>query len=244
MPLRFFGYEPKRISLDAIGTGDSFGHSFGGTHEDYGIRFKNAEHPLHVIYWLNISDPLVPIAIDGILFLPLLFPFAYGTSCGYSIDSGNEITFYAHNDELCPPWNAPRYFNTKSTSFTLEPYDPRNPADALNYKGVYGWEELTDSDRDSAVRIAVEKYRISPDEGPDGDWELEDIVRAMYNPPFRQLALPILLCDNPKCKSDADMEVIAIQQDCNDTEEIWGGMRGQTIWAICPECKSIGVAQQ
>ena len=244
MPLRLFGYEPKQISLDAIGTSDRFGHSFGGTHEDYGIRFTNADPPLHVIYWLNLFDPLVPISIDGVSHLPLLFPFAYCTSCGYSIDSNNEITFYGHHDDPCPPWNAPRYFHAKSTSFSLESYNPKDPLDALNYKGVFGWEELTDADRDSAVRIAVEKFRISPDEGPDGDWELEDIVDAMYDPPFRQLTRPILVCDTPGCKSDAEMEIIAIQQDCIDTEEIWGGMRGQTIWAICPDCKSISVAQQ
>ena len=244
MPLKLFGYEPKRISLDAIGTSNRYRHFFGGTAKDYGIRFKNAKHPLHIIYWLNTSDPLVPISIDGISHVPLLFPFAYGTSCGYSIESNNEVTFYAHNDNPCPPWDAPRCFPANSTSFALEPYNPRDPVDALNYKGVFGWEELTDADRDSAVRIAVEEYRISPDEGPDENWDLDDIVSAMYDPPFRQLARPILVCDNPKCKSDTDMEIIAIQQDCIEAEEIWGNMRGQTIWAICPECKSFGVAQQ
>ncbi len=173
MPLRLFGYEPKRISLDAIGTSDRFRHSFGGTHEDYGIRFKNADPPLHVIYWLNLL--ITGADFDGrhIAFATAV-PFCLRHELWVLHRLHNEVTFYRHHDELCPPWNAPRYFHAKSTSFTLEAYTPQDPVDALNYKGVFGWEELTDVDRDSAIRIAVEKYRISPDEGLTaiGTWKI------------------------------------------------------------------------
>lgn len=244
MPLRIFGYEPKRISIDRIGSHDGFNHLFGGDHKEYGIRFANAEPPLHVVYWLDVTDPLVPIAIDGVTQLPLLFPFAYATSCGYSFDTNNIVTFYPHHDEPRPPWNAPPCFPAMATSFSSQPYDPTKPSDAIAYKGIFGWQELDDASREIAVRIAVNTYGIAPDEGPDTDWTLEDIVRCMYDPPFRQLARPMLFCDNPNCTSKADMNIIAIQQDSSDIEEIWGGMRGQTIWAMCPGCKSIGVAQQ
>lgn len=243
MPLRMFGTEPKRISIDKIGSSDRFDHSFGGTHEDYGIHFANGEFALHVIYWLNLSDPLVPVSINGRTHLPLLFPFSYGTSCGYLVDSTNEITVFPHHDNPQPPWTAPTHFPANSTSFSVQPYDPKEPRDALAYKGVFGWNELDDENREVAVRLAVEQYRISPDEGPDEDWTLEDIVSSMYDPPFRQLARPLFFCENPACISKADMEIIAIQQDSTDTENIWGGMHWQTIWAICPNCHSIGVAQ-
>jgi hypothetical protein len=244
MPLRVFGYTPKRIAVDKIGSLSSYGHTFGGNLEEHGIEVANAPLPLHLIYRLNLADPMLSIKLPGISFLPLIFPFAYGCECGYTILSDNAIAFHQFYNEASPPWDAPREFPKASTSFKIESYNPQDAKDALNYKGIFGWNDLSDSARERAVKIAAKKYGLSKDDAPDDDWDLESVIRCMCDPPFAQRRAPLAICLNPSCGTDADMQVIAMQDKCVRKEQIWPSKFSQTIWQMCSECGSIHVANQ
>ncbi len=73
MPLKMFGYNPKRIACDKIGTVSDYQHSFGGSAKDFGIEVVDAPLLLHLIYRLDLADPLLSIDLPGASFLPLFF---------------------------------------------------------------------------------------------------------------------------------------------------------------------------
>ncbi len=244
MPLKMFGYNPKRIACDKIGTVSDYQHSFGGSAKDFGIEVVDAPLLLHLIYRLDLADPLLSIDLPGASFLPLFFPFSYGCECGYTVRSNGLVEFHQFYDDASPPWDAPLEFPRSKTSFTIEPYDPTDVRDALNYKGVFGWNELSQTDREKAVELAAKTYGLSRDDAPDDDWDLESVVRCMCFPPFAQRGVPLGICLNPLCDSDADMRVIAIQDKCLPEERIWPGEHSQTIWQSCPSCGSIHVSNR
>ena len=244
MPLKTFGYSPKRIACDTIDSISKYEHSFGGSLKDFGIEVVDAPLPLHLIYRLDLADPLLSIALPGVNFLPLLFPFSYGCECGYTVRSDVLVEFHQFYKEASPPWDAPLEFPRSKTSFTIEQYDPRDVKHALSYKGVFGWGELSPADRKIAVKLAAKTYGLSRADAPDDDWDLESVVECMCYPPFVQRGVPLGICLNPSCDSNAEMRVIAIQDKCVPQERIWPSEYSQTIWQSCPSCGSIHVSNR
>ena len=243
MPLKIFGHAPKKIAVDAIGSPSTFQHSFGGLASDHGIVFTNSP-PLQLIYCLDSNDPLIPAFVPHTRFLPLLFPFGYDMQCSYSVLDGNKICL--HSDLEAPAAEPVEPFAAQPTAFEYVPYDPTNWKDAFSFKGVFGWDDLSEHDRMKAVEYAVETYGITKEEyGPDPDWELEDIVRCMFDPPFAQLTAPLGACGNPACRHD-ELVVIAFQSECHDSrEQIWGNNPyPQTVWQLCEKCRCIDVSNQ
>lgn len=70
-----------------------FDHTFGGDTQYSGITPSGSTIPVHLLFRIDLSDPNVPLAIDGELqYLPLFFAFSYDAApLSYRIISDNEI---------------------------------------------------------------------------------------------------------------------------------------------------------
>ena len=244
MPLSLFGYEPKSRAEDSIGAKPGFDHTFGGDAAQFGIRFTDAPLPLHLIYRLDLRDPLIPITHPQASFLPLLYCFNYGSECCYQVVSDTEVKLVTPKQQeyYFPPWEAPKTFSLSKTSFTSRPYDASNADDVMAWKGVFGWDELVGDERKRALDLARERTSLSKHDGPDDDWSYEDVIRSMYDPPFAQ-SRPYNSCENPDC-SDDQLRVIAIQDDVVSSELIWPDSYVQTIWEMCESCHCIVASNQ
>ena len=244
MPLSLFGYTPKSRAEDSIGTTSEHLHTFGGHFHDFEISSKNAPMPLHLIYRLDLRDPLVPVSIPKTDFLPLLQCFRYGTECSYLVHSDTEIELISPGEQeyYFPPWEAPESFPRQTTSFTPKPFDPLNANDVMDWKGVFGWDELTGEERKRALIMARERSWLTEEDCVDEDWTYEDKIGCMYHPPFAQ-ASPNNSCSNPDCSNDR-LQVIALQDEAVSAELIWPDEYVQTIWELCRSCHSITVTNQ
>lgn len=244
MPLSLFGYSPKSRIEDAIGSQCGFSHTFGGNAADFGIRYTHTPLPLHLIYRLDLSDPLIPVALPGINFLPLLYCFNYGSDCCYQVVSDAEVRLLApvEQEYYFPPWEAPDAFERANTSFVPKPYDATNANDVMDWKGVFGWDKLSDYERERALNLARERTSLTREDAPDDDWTYEDVIRNMYDPPFAQ-SRPYHSCGNPDCSNDR-LRVIALQNDVVSRELIWPDKYVQTTWEMCETCHAIVASNQ
>lgn len=242
MPLSLFGHQPKVHFQDKIGTSSAYDHTFGGKPEDFGLRFVNIRLPLHLIYRLDLSDPSVPIELPGIDTLPLLYPFHYDSNCCYRVLSNIEVELVSPdgNGYLSPPWDAPKSFPRSDTSFTRKPYDPTVAEDALRWKGIFGWKELSRKEKDRALELVQQMTDLSIEDMPDDDWTYEQVIHNMYESPFSQ-GRPLGSCMNCEAR---DMSVIALQDEPVPRELIWPDKYVQTIWQECESCHCISVTNQ
>jgi hypothetical protein len=244
MPLSLFHYTPKSRVEDCIGSESKHAHTFGGHSREFDLAFTNAPLPLHLIYRIDLRDPLVPFSLPNIDFLPLLYCFNYGTDCCYQVVSNTELKLVhpVEQEYHFPPWDAPESFPRQSTSFSPKPFDPTNADDVMDWKGVFGWDELTGNERERALDLARERTSLTADDGPDDDWTYEDVIRSMYDPPFAQ-SKPYNSCENPDCEDDR-LQVIALQDNVVSSELIWPDKFVQTIWEMCSSCHCITVSNQ
>ncbi len=244
MPLTLFEHNSKSIVRDDIGQNGDFAHTFGGDPADFGLFFIDAPMPLHLIYRIDLTDPEVSLDVPGVRWLPLLYCFNYGTECCYQVSSDSEVVLLSpfNQEHNWPPWDAPESFPLAQTCFSRVPYDPRDPNDALSFKGIFGWDELNRQQLDKALILARDRCSYSEEDGPDPSWSYEDVISCMYEPPFVQGA-PDNQCMNPSCDNHS-CKVIAIQDHAVDSELIWPSCFVQTIWEICETCNSIIATNQ
>ncbi len=245
MPLSLFGDEPKVRIEDNIGSVSDHAHTFGGDVDEFKISFMNAPLPLHLIYRIDLGDPLVPFSLPNCDFLPLLYCFNYETDCCYQVRSNTEVTLWypGEQEHYWPPWEAPKTFPLQTTSFSPKKYDPKNADDVIEWKGIFGWDELDAEERKRAVEMCKERTNYSVEEyAPSDDWTYEDVIDVQYDPPFCQ-AKPGTTCHNPDCKKYV-RRVIALQDNALPAELIWPDEYVQTIWQMCDSCHSISVTNQ
>ncbi|QEG43425.1 hypothetical protein [Roseimaritima ulvae] len=244
MPISLFGYDPKSRVEDSIGSACNFKHTFGGNADDFGIRYTDAPLPLHLVYRLDLSDPLIPLDLPNLSFLSLLYCFNYDSTCCYQVISDTEVRLITPGEQECffPPWEAPEAFSLEKTSFSAKRYDPTRADDVMDWKGVYGWDELSEDQRKIALDLASERTFLTREDGPDDDWTYADVIRSMYHPPFSQ-SRPYHSCGNPDCNDDR-LRVIALQHNVVSAELIWPGKHIQTIWEMCEGCQCIVASNQ
>ena len=244
MPLSLFGYNPKSRVEGSIGTESKSTHTFGGQTSDFDIVLADAPLPLHLIYRIDVRDPLVPFWLPGVRYLPLLYCFNYGTECCYQVlsDTNIKLLHPCKKAKYFPPWEAPNSFPRLALSFSQQPYDPTNADDVLNWKGIFGWDELTENERERALDLVRERTSLTADDGPEADWTYADAIRSMYHPPFAQ-SKPYNSCGHPDCE-DSQLRVIALQDNVEESEMIWPDPGVQTIWEMCSSCRCITVSNQ
>ena len=244
MPLSLFGYIPKSRFEDCIGTESKHDHTFGGHPSDFGLSSINAPLPLHLIYRIDLRDPLVPFSLPNTNFLPLLYGLNYGTDCCYKIrsDTEFELVHPGVQEYYFPPWEAPESFPRKSTSFSQEVFDPTNADDVMDWKGVFGCDQLNSKERERALDMARERSWLSVNDAPSDDWTYEQVIDSSFDPPFAQ-SRPYNLCKTPDCKK-SELSVIALQDNAVPDELLWPDEYVKTIWQICSTCQCITVSNQ
>jgi len=218
MPLSLFDHRQLRHyrSIDNESS-HRYSHAFGGTLESYGLRFVNVDQPFHLLYRLDLSDPTIPVELDGIQYLPLVYGFRYATngeSFTYRVLNDIEIEVVAPEELLYDPdfprTDYPTYFHGFPVAFERLPYDPAVAEDALALQTIFGLDGLSKSELDRAIKIGLSDGSVcySRDDLPDPDWTDEDILICLGRAPFGQ-GPPSASCKNPKCTADVAYHVEA-----------------------------------
>lgn len=244
MPLSLFSHNPKTHLVDEINQSGTFGHTFGGTFKQFDLQTRNSDAKSHLIYRIDLSDPNVDIEIPGVGFLPLVYHFEGDLECSYRVEPDGQINILNPMSGKGAHFDVPDAFPLAKTSFSKQEYDPTNADDVMRLKGVFGWDELSRSEKDRALEIARTLSELTEADGIDESWSYETVIECMYEPPYSQ-GDPLERCKNPACKNfnndDTEkwMKALAIQDNASIEELIWPDKFVQTIWMRCLACNSI-----
>jgi len=81
--------QPVRL---LAGKRSKYRHTFGGPPRHKGLRFRGREARVHLLYDLDLDDPLVPIKLPRAGRLPLYYPFAGDVfNIGYQVLADDEV---------------------------------------------------------------------------------------------------------------------------------------------------------
>jgi hypothetical protein len=88
-----------------------FDHRFGGPPRHRGTTPRGGDQPLHHLYTFDTTDPLVPVGIAGVRYLPLYYGFPYDAGgVGYRVISDDEIEIFGmENYRTEPDYPYPNY---------------------------------------------------------------------------------------------------------------------------------------
>ncbi|GAB5406966.1 MAG: hypothetical protein Aurels2KO_51970 [Aureliella sp.] len=237
--------------VDAVLGHAPYAHTFGGPPDrdaatpehTHGIR-------LHLLHRFDLSDPLIPITIPGLKWLPLYYVFDFrANQVGYTLQSDSFMTTFFPDDdpnvsseESWPASNFPIEFARHDIKLTTHPFDPRNLDEASEWAGIFGIRHLNASHR-AELRKRVEEYCDRVGEYPPNGDDLSEYLCS----PFWQ-GPPNNCCINPKCENHSvpkSLQVFAIvPHEPVPGLEIWGGADVQTIFEICPMCYTIRSSNQ
>jgi hypothetical protein len=237
MPLSLFHHD-RRAHYRSIAADCPYHHTFGGDSESYGLRFVNVSAPLHLIYRLNQDDPAIPVVLDGLQYLPLVYGFRYAAN-------SNEFIYRAINEfeiEVLSPTEMilegefpdPEHldpFPSEPVAFRQLPFNPAMAEDALYLQAIFGIGELSPTELQRAITLGLSNSSycdFSRSNLPGSDWTDEQILRNLGRAPFLQGA-PAKSCTNPGCTAE-----IAYHVDERETElsPVVAEIRGQATMRI------------
>lgn len=232
----------SKVSRVVEGTDEQFLHVFGGPRQHTGTIPQGCKAPLHLLYTFDTTDPVFPLQIPGIRYLPLYYSFPYNAgACGYRVKSDTEIeVLYMETKEVerdFPYENYPSEFPEHRVRLLPISYDHHK---TLVFYLEAGEKALNEEDR----KLIIDEYHY----------------------PFTQLGgvhrmwqdVPSVACPNPACSNSRHqcfMEVFAViwnqphtgiflweipekarfswQKDYEDTCDV------QVIFQFCPKCNAI-----
>jgi hypothetical protein len=206
MPVEIFDHDRIAISRELPKADSRHQHYYGGSAEQYGLRFRNADPPCHVVYMLDTADELVTIKLPGVRFVPLVHGFQYSSNGGdflYRMLNEKEIEVIApappeFNPDF-PYSDYPSHFPQSAVSFEQRLHDQTTAESALEYQGVFGIDQLSKTEMNRAVAIARSTWHTEYFE--DNDWSDEESVVIYGCAPFMQTK-PATHCNNPNCTAE------------------------------------------
>jgi hypothetical protein len=228
MPLSVFNLSrfSHYRSLDM--TSCPFQHSFGGDPASFGLRFVNADPPFHLVYRLDLSDPAIPVHLEGVDHLPLVYGFHYAAFNGtfiYRVLNNLEIEIIEpaelNYDPDYPYAGHPPSFPCSPIALQQVPYDRAVAEDALSLQGVFGLDGLSASEMARAVSICLSHHPYYSQYKPDSSWTDEDVVRNHGCAPFMQGA-PSKSCGNPDCTAEIAYRREAFEIDLPEFADVVG----------------------
>jgi hypothetical protein len=225
MPLSLFHHDRFAHYRSTNKRLSTYDHTFGGDANSYGLRFVNVGSPLHLIYRLDQSDPAIPIQLDEVRSIPLVYGFRYAAFDGtlicrvlndveIEVLAPTELTY----DPDFPYPGHPEQFPLTPIAFTQLPFDPARAEDALSLQAIFGLDKLSRSELQRAIKIGLSNSSYvcySRDDLPDPGWTDEDILRCLGRAPFIQGA-PSRSCANPDCTAEIVGHVDGMELDLTD----------------------------
>ena len=237
--------------IDVAAGQSDYAHTFGGP-PDREQAFPDHTHGirLHLLHRFDLSDPLVPLSVPGLKWLPLYYVFDFRVNeVGYKLSSDSSMTTYFPSDdpnvsteESWPSPDFPMEFTVHSVKVSTRLFDPSSLEESETWAGVFGIEHLNKKQR-AKLRKRIEKHCKTFGMYPPSDDDLAEFL----NSPFWQ-GPPKGTCLNPSCSNyrlSNTLNVFAIvPHDPIPGLEIWGGADVQIIFEICPLCHTIRSTNQ
>ncbi len=228
-------------------------HTFGGPVRHSFIQ-ANGEawaHPVHMLFDLDTSDPLLSKLPSRSGRLPFYFSFdLHLMSFGYKeIDDHTCMVFPNFAEEVNTDQpeileDIPREFPRYQISIDNYPYNPNVRDDAVAFAGVYGIHRLSPKDQ-IAVRKQYDKiYRKIMLEAPEGD-ALDDFMIS----PYCQ-GRPVGKCPNPECDYfDTPKSLLPLAifpANLRSDVQLFGRWSEgvQLIFELCPHCRTFRTSNQ
>lgn len=241
------------IATASSGWGD-FEHTFGGPHDRRGTSREECNGILiHLLHRFDLTDPVVPISIPGIRWLPLYYCFDFRVcDLGYRLISDEELVMYFPEDdphvtdhEEWPEEGYPTEFPRSSIRVAARAYDPTDLEDAYRWAGVFGIGKLSKRDQAAAKKRVAKLMKGLGFYPPETE---EDYAEA-FSDPFAQ-GKPDSPCLNPECPNH-DRKGRLTPLALMSAEPVKGirtcgpwGSTTQIIFLICPECHTVRVTNQ
>jgi|GEM_PF-1425214 len=237
------GFVMNNIARAVVGADKTYAHMFGGVPRHAGVIPKGCQQPLHLLYTLDTSDPLCPISIPSIRYLPLYYGFPYNAGAlGYKVISENEIQIlHMESKSIVEDFPYPNY----PDAF------PETPISLL----PISYEEH----KTLVYIMACDDYHVEDIYIQQADHDF--IQRSQY--PFTQFGgiqrlwqgAPEEPCPNGKCENHEIsnfMEIFAVIWNqpvpgvylWDNDPEFRDMVEVQTIFQICPLCHAIYVCNR
>ena len=231
-----------------------YDHTFGGPVAHHGAKpGQTGGLKLHLLYELNLADPLSPLKNFRYETLPLYYCFdSRANTIAYHISKSRRFRlFLDHEDtqvttmEEFPEEPFPKEFPRTPVKVKKAHYDPTNLEDALRFNSVFGLNKLTPEDHATAMKQSLTGYRMINGEEPESMGALLET----YCHPFAQ-GRPDTPCLNPDCSHfrscRAQSPFCIVPSQPVPKTRIWG-QHGQgviIIFEICIACDTIHVTNQ
>jgi hypothetical protein len=226
----------KSIARVVPGVPGSFDHRFGGTPVHRGIKPRGGSQPLHLLYTFDTKDPLVPVRVPRVRYLPLYYCFTYNAGAvGYRVVSDAEIEIlYMETKKVQPDFpyeNYPIEFPETPVSLTPISYEDHKTLVYYLTCEDYNLERKYFSKEDSAF-LKQSGYPFT---------QLGGIQRMWQDTP--DVPCPNRSCENHKF--NCFMQVFAVVWNHpvpnvslwdDDPKSRW---EVQIIFQVCPQCRSI-----
>lgn len=226
----------------------------GGAHDRKGTSREDCNGILiHLLHRIDLTDPVVPLSIPGVRWLPLYYCFDFrANEIGYRLKSDEElVTFFPVDDrnvsaeESWPDDNFPLEFPRSSIQVQPENYDPTRLNDAYQWAGVFGIGMLSKRDQAAAKKRVAKLMDSLGMDAPETESELEEALSS----PFTQ-GKPRSPCLNPQCPNHhvrGQLTPIALMpaepvKGVHTFGEWGGGV--QLVFQMCPKCQTIRVSNQ
>lgn len=249
-PLQLFNHSMRKHLLGSPGRDSSeYKHSLGGDPSDFGMHFSGPAVPLHLVYRLDLSDPLIGLSLPTGRWLPLCYGFGFGGArTTYVVRSDSHIETVEPICEIYDPdfpyEKYPLRFAQHAVSFAPAAYDPADVDDALRLAGVFGLDGLSPAGRRKAMD-RLDEFGFF--EEADAYDMTRDEFLDTCGFPFAQ-GIPETDCPNPNCayfrKADSLVVIGLIVGDPADDVSLWGGPEVQLIFQRCRRCNCITVTNQ
>jgi len=211
-----------------------YSHSFGGDFRYNGTIPQGCPVPVHLLFRLDMSDPVLPFRMDSqFRFLPFFFAFSYDASpLSYRVRSDTEIEILGLDenqytpDVPCPGF--PQYFD--SVPISVEPIRYEEHRDIAMYWSVYLHHAVYEAiPPDEIQRLRSLGYPVTR------IGRVHDFLQLPRGRP----------CPNPECENygvSFCLETIAtIPERPFPDLDIWqaDGPTIQIVYEICKLCGSI-----
>ena len=131
--------------VDATAGSSSYGHTFGGpVDRSDALPDKTNGIRLHMLHRFDMNDPLMPIQLPGLRWLPLYYVFDFrANEVGYQLTSDSKmITFFSDNEpnisdaESWPADDFPLEFSSHPIRLALHDFDPTDLDDVARWAGI------------------------------------------------------------------------------------------------------------